>query len=71
MCIRDSFWDPATQTVTITARSLSFASRAINGDKILELPMVNLLPVSYTHLDVYTSQGNGCTYNFCGQVSGN
>lgn len=38
------FWDPATQTVTITARSLSFASRDINGDKILELPMVNLLP---------------------------
>lgn len=37
-------WDPVTQTVSATARSLNIVSRDINGDKILELPMVNLLP---------------------------
>ena len=38
------FFDPATQTVEITTRSLNVVSRDVNGDKILELPMVNLLP---------------------------
>lgn len=38
------FFDASTQTVEITARSLSVVSRDVNGDKILELPMVNLLP---------------------------
>lgn len=37
-------WDPVTQTVSATTRSLNIMSRDVNGDKILELPMVNLLP---------------------------
>lgn len=38
------FYDPLTQTVEATSRSLNVASKDINGDKIIELPMVNLLP---------------------------
>lgn len=38
------FLNRETQTVETTQRSLNITSRDINGDKILEIPMVNLLP---------------------------
>ena len=38
------FYDPATKTAKSTVRSTSVVSKDINGDKILEIPLVTLLP---------------------------
>ncbi|MCI1955109.1 MAG: VCBS repeat-containing protein [Oscillospiraceae bacterium] len=38
------FYDPATKTAKSTARNTSVVSRDINGDKIIEIPIVTLMP---------------------------
>lgn len=38
------FYDPATKTAKSTTRSTSVVSKDINGDKIIEIPIVTLMP---------------------------
>jgi hypothetical protein len=38
------FYDPATKTAKSTTRSTSVVSKDVNGDKIIELPIVTLMP---------------------------
>ncbi len=42
--LKSPFYDPKTQSANYTARSTSVVSKDINGDKIIEVPVVNLLP---------------------------
>jgi len=42
--LKSPFYDPKTQSANYTQRSTSVVSKDINGDKIIEVPLVNLLP---------------------------
>jgi hypothetical protein len=42
--LQSPFYDPATQSVTYTVRPTQVVSQDINNDKIIEIPMVSLLP---------------------------
>ncbi|MBE6830065.1 MAG: VCBS repeat-containing protein [Ruminococcaceae bacterium] len=42
--LRSPFYDVKTQTANYTMRNTSVVSKDINGDKIIEVPIVNLMP---------------------------
>ena len=42
--LKSPFYDPKTQSANTAQRSTSVVSKDINGDKIIEVPIVNLLP---------------------------
>ena len=42
--LKNPFFDDATKTAKNTTRSTSVVSKDINGDKIIEIPFVNLMP---------------------------
>lgn len=42
--LKSPFYDAKTQTANSTMRNTSVVSKDINGDKIIEIPIVNLLP---------------------------
>lgn len=42
--LRSPFYDPKTKSAKSTERNTSVVSRDINGDRIIEVPMVTLLP---------------------------
>lgn len=42
--LKSPFYDPKTQNINLTQRSTQVVSKDINGDKIIEIPFVTLLP---------------------------